>query len=148
MSGTKRLFRTMEQVLESVRMAFIQYPFQFNLLSTIWPLVFGKDSYIQQDQHNRSVWAKIPGKDKLIHCDEDDLKERIVTKLKPISSVAGSTDPHLYDGVRNQSLCHRGKTTRFTNPVPGSIPIMADFVCKTLRPLLPYTGLPGWVHDR
>ena len=82
MPEKERLFLTIDEALEAVRNDFAQYPSQLNLLSVIWPMVFGDGTYVQQDARSRSVWAKIPGQIKLILSSEDDLKRRIVDQLK------------------------------------------------------------------
>ncbi len=129
MSGKKRLFLTVEQALESVRMAFVQYPFQFNLLSTIWPMVFGKDAYIQQDQHNQSAWAKISGKDKLVHCTADDLKARIVAQLR--RSFPSPEDlARICTMVFGTNVCVTGGESPDSPAGVWFHTDMADFICK------------------
>jgi Fe-S-cluster containining protein len=82
MPERERLFFTIDQALSAVCHAFAQYPIRFNLLSVIWPTVFGDGAYVLQDGGNRSVWAKIPGAAKLIPSSEADLKQRITSQLK------------------------------------------------------------------
>ena len=82
MPEKERLFLTIDEALDAVRGDFVQYASQLNLLSVIWPMVFGDGTYVLQDARSRSVWAKIPGKTKLIPSSEDDLKQRIVDQLK------------------------------------------------------------------
>lgn len=82
MPEKERLFLTTDQALDAVVNDFAQYTSQLNLLSVIWPMVFGDRAYVLQDARSRSVWAKIPGRSKLIRSSEDDLKKRIVDQLK------------------------------------------------------------------
>jgi hypothetical protein len=60
-AGKRTPFFHHRRSLSAVCNAFAQYPSRFNLLSVIWPMVFGDGAYVLQDGGNRSVWAKIPG---------------------------------------------------------------------------------------
>ena len=128
MSEKERLFLTIDQALDAVRMVYAQYPYQFNLLSVIWPMVFGDGAYVLRDAHSQSVWAKISVNTKLIRCSEEDLKKRIMERLERLppdkenlaricSRVFGA---HVYVGSGPQS-----------DPAPGIwiVTDMAGFVC-------------------
>lgn len=124
----KRLFLTIEAALEAVRNAFNQYPSQMNLLSALWPIVFGEGTYLMMDDRSRSAWAKVPGEAKLILADEDDLKLRIMDRLKhsPISPERLARISSLVFGLPAEAQTDSGKMS-----LPG-IWIdndMADFVC-------------------
>lgn len=82
MPNKEKLFFTIDEALSAVCNAFAQYPSQLNLLSVIWPMVFGDEAYVLKDAGNRSIWVKIPGAPKLIPSNEVDLKQRIVGQLK------------------------------------------------------------------
>jgi Fe-S-cluster containining protein len=82
MPERERLFFTIDQALSAVCNAFAQYPFPLNLLSVIWPMVFGDEAYVLHHRGSGIVWAKIPGTPKLIPSSEADLKQRIVVQLK------------------------------------------------------------------
>ncbi len=81
MPNKERLFLTIDEALDALRNDFVQYDSQLNLLSEIWPMVFGDGTYFLQDARSRSVWVKIPGKTKLTLSSEDDLKQRIMDQL-------------------------------------------------------------------
>ena len=128
MPEKERLFLTIDEALEAVRGDFVQYASQLNLLSVIWPMVFGEGAYVLQDARSRSVWAKIPGKTKLIPSSEDDLKQRIVDQLKRLPP-----DPeHL---ARICSMVFGAHVKADSGPEPDLLPgiwidtDMADFVC-------------------
>jgi hypothetical protein len=84
MTGRMKLFLTIEEAREAVRLAFIQYPSQLNLLSVLWPMVFGDDAYVLHGDGHQPVWAKVPGETKLIPSSESDLKRRIIDRLRQI----------------------------------------------------------------
>ena len=81
MPEKERLFLTVDEALDAVRCDFAQYASQFNLLSVIWPMVFGDEAYVLRDAHSRSIWAKMSGNMKLNPSSEDDLKQRILDHL-------------------------------------------------------------------
>ena len=81
MPDKEKLFLAIDEALDAVRCDFAHYDGQFNLLSVIWPMVFGEGAYVMRESHNRSVWAKIPGNTKLIPSSEPDLKRRILDRL-------------------------------------------------------------------
>lgn len=69
MPKKERLFLSINETLEAVRVAFAQYPSQFNLLAVIWPMVFGEAAYIMRDTGNRIAktcpWLKrLPDRDR------------------------------------------------------------------------------------
>lgn len=82
MPDKERQFFTVDEALDAVRLAFAQYPAQLNLLAVLWPMVFGGDTYVLQDGPSRRIWAKLSATAKLVACSEDDLKQRIVDRLK------------------------------------------------------------------
>ena len=100
MPEKERLFLTVDEALDAVRCDFTQYASQFNLLSVIWPMVFGDGAYVLRDARNRSIWAKMSGNTKLIPSSEDDLKQRILDQSKSISTGSATPGPHLLPGVR------------------------------------------------
>jgi len=89
MQEKESLFFTIDDALDAVCNAFTQYPSQLNLLSVIWPMVFGDGAYVLKDAGNRLVWAKIPGTPKLIQCSDAELKQRIVDQLRRLPPEPG-----------------------------------------------------------
>jgi hypothetical protein len=81
MPNRERLFLTIDEALEAIRGDFAQYGSQLNLISVIWPMIFGDGAYVRQDAGTRSVWAKNFADSKLIPSSEDDLKQRIMDRL-------------------------------------------------------------------
>ncbi len=75
-------FFTLDEALEAVRIAFGQYPCQANLLSLIWPVAFGDGAYLLHDDQRPGIWAKIPGRPKLILMKETEVKQRLVEKMR------------------------------------------------------------------
>jgi Fe-S-cluster containining protein len=128
MPKKEKLFLTINETLEAVRMAFAQYPSQFNLLAVIWPMVFGEEAYILRDTGNRTLWAKIPGQAKVIPSSEDDLKQRIVDQLK-----RSPPDPEHLARISTQVFGASATAGSGPGPAPSSgIWIdtdMAGFVC-------------------
>ena len=123
-----RLFLTIDETLDAVRGDFAQYTSQLNLLSVIWPMVFGDGAYVLRDAHSRSIWAKLSGNSQLIRSSEDDLKQRILDRLDQYPP-----DPqHL---ARICSHVFGAHATASSGPEPDSLPgiwidtDMADFVC-------------------
>ena len=82
MQAKENRFFTISEALFAIRHAFAQYPFQLNLLSVIWPMVFGDGAYVLPIRGSRSVWAKQPGAPALVRASEADLKQRILDQLK------------------------------------------------------------------
>ncbi|MGA6926066.1 MAG: YkgJ family cysteine cluster protein [Desulfosarcina sp.] len=82
MSVKERLFLTVDEALEAVRIALAQYPFRLNLFSILWPMVFGAGAYLLQQGRGRTLWTKIPGETRLILSSEDNLKARIAEQLQ------------------------------------------------------------------
>ncbi len=128
MQETERLFLSINQALDAVRIAFSQYSSQLNLLTVIWPMVFGDGAYTHQDGRNSTVWAKIPGDGKLILSSEDDLKQRILEQFQ----LFPPAPEHL---ARICSLVFGVHGCAGTGPAPDSAPgiwidtDMAGFVC-------------------
>jgi len=128
MSEKERLFLTIDEALEAVRVDLAQYPSQFNLLSVIWPLVFGDGAYVLRDDRGRSIWAKMTGSSKLVPSSEDDLKKRIVEHLDQLL-------PNPEDLARICSLVFGARVTAGSGPGPDSSPgiwidtDMNDFIC-------------------
>lgn len=75
-------FFTIDEALNAVGVALARYPSQLNLISVIWPMVFGDEAYVLTNGPNRAAWAKLPGRSKLLASSETDLKQRIMEKLK------------------------------------------------------------------
>ena len=128
MPNKERLFLTIDEAVEAMRGDFRQYASQLNLLSVIWPMVFGEDAYVLQDAHSRSIWAKMSSHTKLIRSSEDDLKQQIVEQLKRLPP-----DPeHL---ARICSQVFGAQVNAGSGPQPDSLPgiwvdtDMADFAC-------------------
>lgn len=125
----KPLLLSIDEALDALRMAFVQYPVQLNLLSNIWPLVFGQDAYVQQDARRPSVWAKIPGKDKLIRTNAHDLKARILAQLR-------RSPPAPDDLARICAMVFGTRVQAEKGAAAGSFmgihfhTDMADFVCR------------------
>jgi Fe-S-cluster containining protein len=128
MPEKERQFFTIDQAIEAVRIAFDQYASQMNLLSTLWPMVFGEETYILKDNHSRRVWAKISGTAKPILSSEDDLKQRIVDQLIRLPP----SPAHL---ARICSLVFGAPVRVDTGPEPDLTPgiwvdtDMAGFIC-------------------
>ena len=78
----ERIFLTFEETLVALQLAFTHYPFQLNLLTSLFSLVFDDSAYLLQDVRSQSVWIKIPGKNKLIPSSEEELKDRIMIQLQ------------------------------------------------------------------
>jgi len=128
MSEKERQFYTIDETLEAVRIAFAQYPSQLNLLRVIWPMVFGDGTYISPDNRRGTVWAKFPGKAKLIPSGEDDLKQHIMDQLNRWPPAAN----------RLAGICSRifgVPAAPGNSPEPGAVPgiwidiDMTGFVC-------------------
>jgi len=77
-----KLFLTVEDALASIQQALFQYSFSLNLLSTLWPLVFGDDSYFQQVSRTRCLWVKLPDQKKLVKLRQTELKELVAAQLQ------------------------------------------------------------------
>jgi Fe-S-cluster containining protein len=123
------LFLTLDETLVAVRDVFAQYAAsQFNLLSVIWPMVFGQGAYVLRDTRNRSIWSKKSERSKLVRSSEDDLKKWIVDQLKRLHPEPD----HL---VRVCSLVFGAHVKAGSGPGPESLPGiwidtgMAGFVC-------------------
>ena len=84
MQEKDRFFLSTEEALAAVGLAFTQYPSQLNLISVIWPLVFGRESYVMRDSGRGTIWAKTSKRSKLISASEDSLKRLIVERLKQL----------------------------------------------------------------
>ena len=82
MQEKDRFFLSTEEALAAVGLAFTQYPSQLNLISVIWPLVFGRESYVMRDSGRGTIWAKTSKRSKLISASEDSLKRLIVERMK------------------------------------------------------------------
>ncbi|BBO66703.1 hypothetical protein DSCA_06330 [Desulfosarcina alkanivorans] len=82
MPEKESLFLTLDDALDALCNALLQYPFQLNLISALWPMIFGDGTYVMPGAGSRSVWAKIPGSRKLILCRDDEMTQRIVGRLK------------------------------------------------------------------
>ena len=67
--------------LDAVRCDFAQYASQFNLLSVIWPMVFGDEAYVLRDALSSSIWSKRSGIIHQIRCSEDDFQQRRLDQL-------------------------------------------------------------------
>lgn len=80
---TRRFF-TPAEALEAVRIAFLQYPSQLNLLKLIWPMVFGGSAYLLTDNPGHGIWAKRPGRKKPFLADEAALKQDIIDQLADV----------------------------------------------------------------
>lgn len=128
MPHKERLFLTLDETLDAVRSDFSQYTSQLNLLSLIWPMVFGDGAYVLRDPHNRSIWVKESGTSHLIRSSEDDLKHRILDRLKRLTP----------DPERLARICSHvfgAQATAGSGPKPDILPGiwidtgMADFVC-------------------
>ncbi|WP_319409702.1 YkgJ family cysteine cluster protein [uncultured Desulfosarcina sp.] len=128
MPEKERLFLKIDEAVEAIRADFAQYDSQFNLLSVIWPMVFGDETYIMRNAGNPTVWAKISGRTKLISSSEDDLKQRIVDQLKRLPP-----DPQHLAGICAHVF--GAPATAGSGPEPDLLPgiwvdtDMADFVC-------------------
>jgi hypothetical protein len=123
-----RRFLTIEAALEAIDRALGQYPGQLNLLSVLWPMVFGKDAYLLVADRRQSAWAKIPGKTKLVAAGEDDLKRWIMGHLRRSPPAPGRLAPiaAMVFGVHAQAQAGSEPKT------PSGVWIdtdMAGFVC-------------------
>ena len=78
----ERLFLTIDEAIGAIRIAFANYRSQMNLLIVIWPQVFGDSAYLLQDAHTNKLWAKIPGRRKLVSAGEAELKQAILDQLQ------------------------------------------------------------------
>lgn len=76
------LFLSTREALDAVSFAFSQYPTQFNMISNVWALVFGSDTYVVRDSKKPHFWAKTSNRSKLVAAGEDDLKQWVVQRLK------------------------------------------------------------------
>jgi hypothetical protein len=128
MPNKERLFLTIDETVAAIHGVFAQYASQVNLLSVIWPMVFGYGAYVLRDAHNRSIWAKTSVNAKLIRSSEYDLKKRIVDQLKRLPPEP----EHL---ARICSRVFGAHATAGPGPEPDALPgiwidtDMADFVC-------------------
>ena len=129
MPDKERLFLTIDEAIAAIGNDFKQYTSQLNLLCVIWPLVFAEGAYVRQDAHNQSVWAKMPGKTKLIPSSESDLKQRIIDQL-----TRWPPDPqHM---ARICAMVFGAHASAGSGPEPNALPgiwidtDMADFVCN------------------
>lgn len=151
MPDQEKLFLSFDEALESVKMAFVQYPSQLNLLAVIWPMVFGDGAYILRKAGNSTVWAKISAKTKLFPCSENDLKHRIVDRLKRLP-------PDLQQLAGICSRVFGAHVTAGPGPEPDLTPgvwvhtDMADFVCtqcgRCCRTLNYHDGCSGSDYQR
>ena len=82
MPGKERLFLSTGEAVDAVSTALTHYPSQFNLISVVWPMVFGHETYVVRDPSRRTIWAKTSKHSKLITANEDDLKQWIIGRLK------------------------------------------------------------------
>lgn len=82
MQNKDRLFLSIGEALDAISVALSQYSSQVNLISTVWPLVFGRDAYVTQDSGRRHFWAKTSKRSKLMSANENELKQWIVDHLK------------------------------------------------------------------
>ena len=128
MPENDRIFLSTGEALEAVRAAFTQYPSQVNLISVIWPLVFGHESYVMQDSNRRTIWVKTSKRSKLIAASEDDLKQRIVRRLKqsppPLQQLAS-----ICSQVFGTRTCASSTPTLKTTAGIWIDTDMADFKC-------------------
>lgn len=128
MPDKERLFLSIDDALDAVGGDFAQYDCQVNLLSVIWPMVFGDGAYVLQKAGSRSVWAKISADSKLMPCSEDDLKQRIMDRLIRLT-------PEPEQLARICSRVFGAHVTAGVGPEPDSSPgiwvdtDMNDFVC-------------------
>jgi Fe-S-cluster containining protein len=128
MAEKERQFLTVDEALDAVRIAFAQYPSQLNLLSVIWPMIFGDGSYVLFDVRRRLIWAKRPGKAKPVPSTEDKLKQHILDQLR-------RHPPSLNALSRICSLIFGVSAASGTGPGPNASPgiwieiDMAGFVC-------------------
>jgi Fe-S-cluster containining protein len=128
MPNQTRCYLSVEAAIASVDRAFRQYPGDMNLLSVLWPVVFGDAAYLLRGDGNPPVWAKMPGEKRLIPSREDDLKRRMMERLKrsPPSPRRLARIASLVFGV------HAEAGTETDSATPTGIWIdtdMADFVC-------------------
>lgn len=128
MPNREMRFFTIDEALDAICGAFVQYAAQFNLLSVIWPMVFGDGAYVLRDAHNRSIWAKMSSNTKLVRSSEKDLKKRIADQLKRLP-------PNPKQLARICSRVFGVHATAGSGLQPGTLPgiwidtDMADFVC-------------------
>ena len=85
MQEKDRIFLSSAEALTAVNIAFSQYPSQFNMISVVWPLVFGRDAYVMKDSNRRTIWAKTSRHAKLMQADENDLKHYIIARLAQLT---------------------------------------------------------------
>jgi Fe-S-cluster containining protein len=92
MQENGNLFLSAREAVEAVSIALCQYSFQFNLISAVWPLAFGRDAYVMRDSNRRDYWAKTAKHGKLLAAGEDDLKQLVANQLKqswpPLDTLA------------------------------------------------------------
>jgi Fe-S-cluster containining protein len=128
MPNKERLFLTIDETLNAIRGDFSQYHSQLNLFAAIWPMVFGDGTYVLRDPHSRSIWAKESCKSQLIRSSEENLKHRILDRLKHFTP----------DPQRLARICSHvfgAHATADSGPEPDHPPGiwidtgMADFVC-------------------
>ncbi|WP_372683150.1 YkgJ family cysteine cluster protein [Desulfosarcina sp.] len=128
MPNRERLFLTTDEALDAVRGDFAQYNSQLNLISVIWPMVFGDGAYVRQNAGRRSVWAKVSADSKLTPSSEHDLKQRILDRLVRLT-------PGPKQLARICSRVFGAHVTAGLGPEPGGSPgiwidtKMNDFVC-------------------
>ena len=82
MADHDRLFFSTGEALRAVRLALSRYSSQINLISVIWPLVYGCHAYIMPDPNRRHLWAKTSEGAKLVSGSEDDMKQLILDRLQ------------------------------------------------------------------
>lgn len=87
MKREKRQFLTLDQAIDAIGRDFEQYPYQANLYSSLWPLVFGQGAYLMRDPDRKIVWAKTPTAKKPFPIQADALGPRIIVHLRqhPVS---------------------------------------------------------------
>ena len=82
MPDQEKIFLSVEEVVESLRLDFEQYPSQLNLLISLVPLVFGENTYLMREPNRPKLWLKTADKKNPFVVDESEVRDRLVSKLK------------------------------------------------------------------
>lgn len=129
MPDKQTIFLSIDEAVEAVHNDFSQYPSQFNLLSTLWPMVFGSQAYLMRDPDRSTVWIKTSDANRLRQVPIDVLGQWIVRRLKQVTI----TVDHL---ARICSLVFQTPVVAgprsVADPTPGIWVHtgMGDFVCR------------------
>ena len=89
MTEKTQRFYTPTETVDAIRLAFVHYPRQLNLLKLIWPMVFGENAYLLTDNPQQGIWAKRPQRKKPYLADERTLKQQIIERLTEIPPPPG-----------------------------------------------------------